>query len=102
MYEYDAAIMKVIDGDTVRLVVDVGFSVHVVDTFRLLRINAPEMNTPEGVAAKAALETLFIAPTRVKVTKKEKYGRWLVEIFIGPLNLNDEMVRLGHATYKEY
>lgn len=30
--------------------------------------------------------------------KVEKYGRYLAEVYIGELNLNDELLRLGLAT----
>lgn len=103
MYEYSATALRVVDGDTVKLVVDMGFGVHVVETFRLLRINAPEMRTPEGPPARLALEVLTLGvKLRIKTTKREKYGRWLAEIFSAELNINDEMVRLGHAIHKEY
>jgi hypothetical protein len=45
-----------VDADTVRLDVDLGFNLWRYDqSYRLLRVNAPELNTAEGVAARDAL-----------------------------------------------
>lgn len=42
MYEYQAIILQIVDGDTVRLDVDFGFSIRQKMTLRLYGINAPE------------------------------------------------------------
>lgn len=108
MYEYRAKLIKVIDGDTVDLDVDLGFDVHINPMrFRLTGINAPEKNSknPDERAAAhvsaAALEGFIKdTPLVVKTAKdsQEKYGRYLANIWVGPLCINAEMVRLGHAT----
>ena len=119
-YVYNAQIMRVIDGDSVEIIVDCGFGIAFRMKARLYSINAPEMNTDEGKAAKAALSKLLNETSlaegmllhTVKTHKQSsknpidasgKYGRWLVEI-IGKrkaagalINLNEEMVALGHA-----
>ncbi len=111
MYEYRARVVKIKDGDTV--VLDVDLCLHVVrekETFRLARINAPELGTPEGDAAKRHLEALLAGVERVLIqTKKpegdtEKYGRFLVEIFFpnDPEAISDKMVKAGHASYQRY
>jgi len=120
-YVYNAQIMRVIDGDSVEMTVDCGFGIAFRMKARLYSINAPEMNTDEGKAAKEALHDLLskysLATERwshtVKTHKQSsrnpmdasgKYGRWLVEI-VGKdkatgkvVNLNRELVALGHAT----
>lgn len=46
LYQYSAKLQKVVDGDTVDLVVDLGFSINVTTRFRLDGIDAPEMKAP--------------------------------------------------------
>ena len=43
MFEYRAELIRVIDGDTVVMSLDLGFKTFVVRTLRLLDIDAPEV-----------------------------------------------------------
>ena len=85
MYEYTAEIVSIYDGDTVRLNIDLGMGVwqHNVSA-RVNGIDCPEMNTKAGKAARAfALSVLKVGETvkvRTLKDRKEKYGRYLVEI----------------------
>ena len=94
MYEYNAKVLKVIDGDTLDLDVDVGFSAHVHTRVRLLGVNTSEIYGTKakdptvkaaGLASKAFVEQ-WLAATNFEVVIKssdakklaqEKYGRWL-------------------------
>jgi endonuclease YncB( thermonuclease family) len=85
MYEYLATVLRVVDGDTMHFDCDLGIDVHIQLGCRVAHINAPEMSTAEGKAAKAwAAEWLAeYGPAFVVRTIKdhqEKYGRYLVEI----------------------
>lgn len=119
-YVYNAQIMRVIDGDSVEIIVDCGFGIAFRMKARLYAINAPEMNTDDGKLAKTALTNLLTRyslttemwshtvkthkqSSKNRIDASGKYGRWLVEI-IGKrkvdgtlVNLNQEMVALGHA-----
>ena len=81
MYEYQATVVRVIDGDTVDCTIDLGFRIHVDMRFRLTGINAPEMRTANGPPAKARLCELMpvgaVFTVRTKKDKQEKYGRYL-------------------------
>lgn len=109
MYTYRCTILKIIDGDTVDADVDLGFDIHAKMRFRLAGINAPEMSTPEGRAARDFLIS-WMRPEQewyVKTEKdrKEKYGRYLgtftnTRILIG--SINEFMVANGHAVEKDY
>ena len=88
MYQYASKLLKVVDGDTVDLVVDLGFMVGITNRFRLDGIDAPEMRTPtlvEGKASKAHLEALLadaqMGIIRVDSTGKDKYGRWVGKLW---------------------
>ena len=94
MFTYAAKLIDVIDGDTVDLLIDLGFGVHVKERCRLYGIDAPEMPTDAGKAAKIYLETLIGAATGElfvatrKITRKpkektDKYGRYLAVLYDG-------------------
>ena len=102
MFTYSAKVKRVIDGDTVDLLVDLGLRVTVDARVRLLGLNAPEKNTSAGVAAKQFLEGLLgnAASLTVKTEKDrtEKYGRWLGTLYDeNGVSINDRMVAEGYA-----
>lgn len=96
--KYVATVINVHDGDTITADVDLGMSVHVLEKFRLLGIDTPELHTAEGKAVRDALASRIKGKlVAMKITKKDKYGRWLAEIFVGKENLNQWLVRTGRA-----
>lgn len=103
MYEYNAVLLRIIDGDTVVVQLDMGCDVGLRMTMRLNGIDAPEKNTEEGKAAIAWLESKI--PLRASVAvktfkdKKEKYGRYRADLFLlgDATTLNLQMVEAGHA-----
>lgn len=119
MYEYRAAVEDVHDGDTIRVTIDLGFSIkqeHV--TLRLYGINAPELRTrnaagvlvdnPAGVAARDFLASLIPVGSQVYLRtvkdRTEKYGRYLSNVWPGLFvstptvgSVNQVMVDTGHA-----
>jgi len=109
MYEYNAKVTKIVDGDSVWLEVDVGFRMTYRDNFRLIRIDTPELRAsdPEtkvrAYEAKDRLAELIPVGTevRIKTDKAGKYGRWLVEVWsddgVSSTNVNDLMLEEGHA-----
>lgn len=109
MYEYHASLVRVIDGDTVVMVVDLGFTVSVNIEFRLLGINAPEMKGTSKVAGQAAKEHLeqllaqgSLSLKSDKAPKTDKYGRWLADITVTKpdgtsFNANQQMIADGFA-----
>jgi micrococcal nuclease len=105
MYTYNATVVKIVDGDSVWLEVDVGFHMSYKYNFRLGRINTPELRSkdPEekaaAYAAKDRLAELIPVGTKVllKTDKPGKYGRWIAEIFVDLVNVNDTMMDEGLA-----
>lgn len=108
MYTYEAKVIKVIDGDTVDLEIDLGFHIRVTKRIRLSFINAPEMNTDLGKRSKEFL--LKSIPEGANVIIKtqldstDKYGRVLGEIFAPDQisSINKLMVDGGFAEYYKY
>ena len=99
--KYAASNPKVIDGDTVHLDVDLGFHIwRIGEPYRLARINAPELGTAAGEQAKLFLiHQLELSPKAIWIEShgKDKYGRWLIDLYAGTTNLNDLLVSSGHA-----
>lgn len=126
-YTYDAKVVRVVDGDTVHLLVskryefliDFGFHVkqtvmHTLSaeqTFRLARINTPEMKgatLEAGKRAKAELERLLaLGPITVVSKGLDKYGRWISDLTVidsnhDAVNVNQTLLDGGFAIpYKE-
>lgn len=92
-YEYIASIHRVVDGDTVDMEVDLGFSTHIRERFRLTGIDAPETNTKEGFAATQALQAFLPVGKVVKIVttkdKREKFGRYLAVIFVDSAQVDE-------------
>jgi micrococcal nuclease len=112
MYTYNAKVIKVYDGDTITAQVDLGFSFQFTNSFRLLRINCPEVrgeSRPEGLKSRDRLRELILDKQIVIRTVKdstEKYGRFLAEVYLMVddvlININDLLVTEGLAIYKDY
>lgn len=105
MYQYRAVVVSVHDGDTFTLDLDLGFGVWVRgQRLRLAGVNAPELRTPEGVAARdwlAARLPLFSRVTVVTVKaegQREKYGRWLAAVTDPDgSDVAADLIAAGHA-----
>lgn len=104
-YVYAARIVRVYDGDTVFVDIDLGLQVWMHDqAIRLWGVNAPEVRgveRPQGLASRDWLRgrldgvDLWI---RTYKDRQGKYGRWLAELFDGDENINASLVAAGHAT----
>jgi micrococcal nuclease len=118
IYIYKAELIRVVDGDTVDLVIDLGFDTFRHERFRLYGIDAPEMNTQAGKVAKKwlwdalqPLEAIYVQTIQLSTkAKRDKYGRFLAVLYgelptlvplarepIHPSSINARMVIEGHA-----
>lgn len=106
MYYYKIELLKVVDGDTIDVRIDLGFNVWHKCRVRLMGINAPESRTrnleekARGLAAKDWLKNILEsaqADLEMKSYGVGKYGRVLGEIYINDVNINLMMVEEGHA-----
>jgi micrococcal nuclease len=96
---------KIVDGDTVDLLIDVGFFVFTKVRIRLGRINAPEAETTAGKLSKSQLSALCLgAEIKLICQGRDKYGRWIGDLIrkTDDLDINEEMVRLGCAVSVKY
>jgi len=104
---YPAHVKRVIDGDTFKACVDLGFRVRLITRIRLARVNAPEIRTKNleeksrGLEAKDYLEQLLFTHNNkvyIMPKKKGKYGRWICEVYLpNGENLNDLLVKYGYC-----
>jgi|TARA_R110000824_G_scaffold112520_3_gene261756 micrococcal nuclease len=110
MYEYSAEVLRVVDGDTVDVLFDCGFSTFRKERVRLHGIDAPESRTRDkeekvkGLAAKARLQELIKNTSKkviikTELDKKGKYGRILGVIWDKDKkkNFNEMLISEGHA-----
>lgn len=104
MYTYAIRLLRVVDADTIRADVDCGFRIWLHDaTLRLLRIDAPEMNTQAGKDAAVWLAQFLMGKKLTATTYKgDSFGRWLSEVSADGVNLSDALVQAGQAAYKAY
>ncbi len=109
MYTYKIKeVVSVYDGDTCKLVVDLGFGTYHKITCRLNGINTPEVRgdeRPEGIKSRDWLRNLLFntSPHRIKIKthrdKTGKYGRYLIDIYIdeNDTSINEIMLKEGLA-----
>ena len=108
MYEYEILkVERVVDGDTVDVIVDLGFEIFRRERIRLQGVDTPESATRDlrektlGLATKAFVsewcgkQKRLVAQT-VK-DENEKYGRFLARIHGDTECLNEILVRDGWA-----
>ncbi len=101
LYTYNADVVKVTDGDTFDAVVDLGFGIVTTQKLRLRALDAPEVESAEGLAAKQFVEARLTPGTkiRIKTSKSDKYDRYLADVWAGGEYLNQELIENGHAVH---
>lgn len=114
-YQYPSCrVLRVIDGDTVDVLINLGFDILTEKRVRLYGIDAPETRTRDLEEKKKGFETrdrltalivgkgVVLENARVDLESYEwdKYGRVLGVLWIGDLNINRQLVVEGYA--REY
>jgi len=111
MYEYKCTVVKVVDGDTVDVDIDLGFGVWMrKQRIRMYGIDAPESRTSNrlekryGIASKKFLIGMLDDKELILKTHKDakgKYGRILGEIWrttdFADQSINEYMIEKHHA-----
>jgi len=97
-------VIKVVDGDTIDVEIDLGFNILTKKRIRLNAINAPESRTRDlvekkrGLAAKDRLKELCGEGELIlKSCGIGKYGRVLGEIYTKGANINNILLSENHA-----
>ena len=114
MYEYRCKVLRVVDGDTVDVDIDLGFGVWMhKERIRLHGIDTPESRTRDleekkyGLLAKQMIKNFMpVGSMQTLVTTKDKagkFGRILGKFVIydkktdAQMTINDWMIREHHA-----
>ena len=105
-YLYKVESYRVIDGDTIEFVIDLGFRLGLKQVFRLLDIDAPEPRGETriaGLESKAYLQKILVEANEVLVSscKDGKYGRWLCKVYCDGVDVGQAMVDAGQAVAYE-
>ncbi len=111
MYEYFVKeVTKIVDGDTIDVVIDLGFDIMFSSRVRLAGIDTPESRTTDKIEKALGLESKeylkkylkdakpIIIKTE-KMNSSEKYGRILGWVYVNgdTESLNDKMINDGYA-----
>lgn len=116
MYNYKATVERIVDGDTIDVVIDLGFKITTHQRIRLKDINTPETYNvkkdseeyKKGLAAKEfVVKRIEANGNEVTLdTDKDtgKFGRYIATIILADseTSLNDELVEKGFAKYVKY
>jgi len=111
MFEYKCKLIKIIDGDTIDVDIDLGFGVWLRNQrIRMYGIDTPESRTRDleekkyGLAAKAFLTEMLDDSHLILKTHKDergKFGRILGEVWrttnFADQSINDYMIEKHHA-----
>jgi len=112
MYEYRCKVVKIIDGDTVDVDIDLGFGVWLKkERIRMFGIDTPESRTRDleekkyGNAAKEFITGMLDDEggivLKTRKDKEGKYGRILGELWrttdFADKSINDYMIEKHHA-----
>ena len=118
MYEYKAIVERVVDGDTIDVIIDLGFKTWKKVRVRMEGINTPESRTRDleekkrGLAAKDRLAEILKYNNNectLKVSGVGKFGRAIASVYVDTLspasdqssmtivNVNKQLIEEGHA-----
>jgi micrococcal nuclease len=111
MFEYYVkSVNKIVDGDTIDVVIDLGFDISFTSRVRLAGIDTPESRTKDLAEKALGLESKKYLADRIKAAKNvvirtekinssEKFGRILGWLYLdGESNsINHEMIEKGYA-----
>lgn len=106
--EYEVTVDRVVDGDTVVVTIELGFSVKTTQWIRLAGINAPEKRGKErelGLESTRALEDKLSAAKRVTIKtdgERGKFGRYIATLLADGEDLCNWLVESGLAVWKKY
>ena len=110
MWDYRAKLKRIVDGDTLEVIIDVGFHGTQTEQLRLLGVNTPEMkgaSREAGLKAKQFTHEWLIQagqspsewPLIVNTEKDDVFGRYLATVYRTAdfVSLNQALLNSGNA-----
>lgn len=99
LFTYEGVVERVVDGDTLWVRINLGFGNRTRQKLRLRGIDAPELGTRRGKAAKRFLEELLQSSPSVVLTtsRSDKYDRYLTDLYAGETYVNQRLLDEGLA-----
>ena len=104
LYTYDARLLRVVDGDTLWLLIHLGGIDWRKEKLRLRGIDCPELSTSAGEAAKRYVQAQLQRTTRLTITttKPDQWDRYLSDVFLATATneeifLNNRLLETAHA-----
>ena len=115
LFTYAATLLRVVDGDTLVVELEVSPGVFIEQKLRLRGLDCPELKTSAGKAAKRFVDALVGRTTAVVIntSKPDKYDRYLADVFLtteaaatgsgqaGEIFLNNHLLENGQAVRKD-
>ncbi len=105
-YIFNAKVINVVDGDTIDVSIDLGFSIHSHQRVRLAGIDTAELNSPDsekrGLAQRAKLylqNSILDRDVVIETYKVDKYGRYLADVFLNGECTNQKLLDENLAVY---
>lgn len=101
-------VLKVVDGDTIDVDIDLGFDISLTKRVRLSGVDTPESRTTDlkekklGLEVKEWLKKNLDGKKNILIKTElpdstEKYGRILGRLYVDDVCLNDRMISEGYA-----
>ena len=101
-------VTKIVDGDTIDVMLDLGFDIKYKSRVRLFGIDTPESRTRDKVEKKYGLLSKKFLQEQIKKSKRVtiktykgdetgKFGRILGDVFLDGKSVNSLMCSKGHA-----
>ena len=104
LFTYEARLERMIDGDTMWMLMHLGESEFRREKLRLRGIDCPELGTASGDAAKRYVQAQVARATKLVITttKPDKWDRYLSDVFLTmpdgtEVFLNNRLLEQGHA-----
>ncbi|MGV3223404.1 thermonuclease family protein [Staphylococcus hyicus] len=94
LYIFKAKVLRVIDGDTLVIDLDMGFETHTIKRVRLLGVDTPERGEPGYNEAKAfTTQVVLDNDVYVQTYQSDVFGRYLADVWY---RVGDDEYRLSH------
>lgn len=110
-YRYSAEVLRILDGDTIEVSLDLGFNIRQRMLLRLFGVNTQELNDKNEAKRASAFEAKKFVDSHIggraviteTVKPKDKFGRYLAKVYLDDGKcLNDLLIENKLAERMEY